>query len=701
MSNHSDLVTKSVLAEALRGPWKFGPQNHKQVPFSTFQTHQQPIILGRHQKATISTHEQKKSLIQDSFQLPPQSDQQTTKVVRKTITSSEKNEQLFKMVKTPNLMAKRGKALQLSSKDSLVQNHCKQGQIQNVEQQSKASMINERIPSTASYQLNGQIPAQISSYNSKLAHFITSPCPNRVKKHNNYYLANIRETQQYQLLRDRSKEIIRDYSSSSPNRDLDNITATQPKQHPNVKKIHFLLELRKAQRLITIEQKLQLAQHYKEQYGIIVRDADILGMSESELLIKLERRKMRKEEQEAVVRLQAWVRMHFVRQAYLKLSQLRLYAVLMVQRKFRDYRRHTIVPRMLKQRRDNAASTVQKYMRGYLVNKEWTLLKKKKRIESNYVHFAEWREQVVHDCQVKIVKQWREYRANRSVRLARLQRVFEEQQRLKKEEEERLRIQAEDRARMDLIAKKKRPAKKGKQNVKKQNSKINFGQKKASVTSPPQIGGARKGSISVPQSMAASMLTSGKQTPTKNDKASFPVSPKTNDVKVPPKTEHKQRPSLLHSGNKSSLQADDIKSPSNTLGISRQNSVLHSEQTSRQNGGDSDDDQSQRIDSSSDSSGEFSRRNSMYNNKDLELFKQDSAASAQQEQLEMYESPTGPNAGTGAYEISQIKEEHIEDEEDNIAQTFKKRLSIIQRQNSKNLGMRKMLTNKNAKSKME
>jgi len=44
-----------------------------------------------------------------------------------------------------------------------------------------------------------------------------------------------------------------------------------------------------------------------------VRDNDVLWMSESELLIKLERAKMRKEEQGAVVRLQAWVRMCFVR----------------------------------------------------------------------------------------------------------------------------------------------------------------------------------------------------------------------------------------------------------------------------------------------------------------------------------------------------------------------------------------------------
>ena len=32
--------------------------------------------------------------------------------------------------------------------------------------------------------------------------------------------------------------------------------------------------------------------------------------------------------------------------------------------------------------------------------------------------------------------------------------------------------------------------------------------------------------------------------------------------------------------------------------------------------------------------------------------------------MDLYENPIGPNAGTGAYEISQIKEEHNEDEDD-------------------------------------
>ena len=48
---------------------------------------------------------------------------------------------------------------------------------------------------------------------------------------------------------------------------------------------------------------------------------------------------------------------------------IRNYAARIIQRNFHEYRITTLVPRTIQQWKDNAAITVQKYLRGYKIHK--------------------------------------------------------------------------------------------------------------------------------------------------------------------------------------------------------------------------------------------------------------------------------------------------------------------------------------------
>jgi vancomycin permeability regulator SanA len=54
------------------------------------------------------------------------------------------------------------------------------------------------------------------------------------------------------------------------------------------------MEVRRAQRIVNLEKRMLIAQEYHKKHGVFIGDHNVLGLSESELLLKLHRALMKK-----------------------------------------------------------------------------------------------------------------------------------------------------------------------------------------------------------------------------------------------------------------------------------------------------------------------------------------------------------------------------------------------------------------------
>jgi histidinol phosphatase-like enzyme len=85
----------------------------------------------------------------------------------------------------------------------------------------------------------------------------------------------------------------------------------------------------------------------------------------------------------------------------------------MIQRRFHAYRISTLIPRTLRYRKEQASLTVQRYLRGLLVSKNWRLQYDKMRLKTNFAFFTDIRNGILAKSQVKIRRVWLKYHAKK------------------------------------------------------------------------------------------------------------------------------------------------------------------------------------------------------------------------------------------------------------------------------------------------
>ena len=145
-----------------------------------------------------------------------------------------------------------------------------------------------------------------------------------------------------------------------------------------------------------------LVKLYLKHYGIKCSQDDIENLSDRQLLIKLEHKLHQKREKWAAIQIQAIARRFLMRIKYLKILDTRHNSAIRIQRCYRNWRTWTIIPRIWRKHKTNAAFLVQKYLRGYLVFSKYIDGIRMKKFELNYKHFSEVREQQKNESQALI-----------------------------------------------------------------------------------------------------------------------------------------------------------------------------------------------------------------------------------------------------------------------------------------------------------
>lgn len=73
---------------------------------------------------------------------------------------------------------------------------------------------------------------------------------------------------------------------------------------------------------------------------------------------------------------------------WIELRAVRWQAATMIQNNYRAYRRWNIIPKMLKAARKEAATIIQKYMKGYALSKHLFMHIHQHKIHQNYIYFS-------------------------------------------------------------------------------------------------------------------------------------------------------------------------------------------------------------------------------------------------------------------------------------------------------------------------
>ena len=139
-------------------------------------------------------------------------------------------------------------------------------------------------------------------------------------------------------------------------------------------------------------------------------------LSEKQLYIKLRRKHLAKVEAKAVVILQKFTRMIINRIWWIGVVSpffalfllifdilktqhaLWIEAARMIQKNFRNYRKWSIVPKVMKMRKINCARTLQKFMRGFVSRKLMYKDMQENKLDSNLHYFDELRERLVYQA---------------------------------------------------------------------------------------------------------------------------------------------------------------------------------------------------------------------------------------------------------------------------------------------------------------
>ena len=98
--------------------------------------------------------------------------------------------------------------------------------------------------------------------------------------------------------------------------------------------------------------------------------------------------------------------MYRVRKLFLVLIQLRRDSAVMIQRCYRRFRMVSLIPRALRFRKNMAAITIQKYLKGFLTFHSWRLEVDKQKIKDTISYFDILRTKLLAKTQIVIKKNW-------------------------------------------------------------------------------------------------------------------------------------------------------------------------------------------------------------------------------------------------------------------------------------------------------
>lgn len=117
----------------------------------------------------------------------------------------------------------------------------------------------------------------------------------------------------------------------------------------------------------------------------------------------------RQREETAAIRIQAAWRRYKTQEWYRIITQLRIDACIRIQRNWKLIKFLKMGPKIRKAKRDAAAITVQKYMKGYLTQKHALKQMAETKIGVTAAFFQSMRDDLLLSAQITIAYQWRRY----------------------------------------------------------------------------------------------------------------------------------------------------------------------------------------------------------------------------------------------------------------------------------------------------
>eukprot|EP00347_Sterkiella_histriomuscorum_P006805 403351364 len=137
---------------------------------------------------------------------------------------------------------------------------------------------------------------------------------------------------------------------------------------------------------------------------------DIFNKSSDELEAEYYRHYLNQKQNEAAIKIQRFYRMHLDRQNFKQKLELRLSAKSMILQAWKKSRWTRLLKQMTNQKKSEAATKVQQYLKGHQARENvWRELKEK-RLQQGSAYFERKRNEIYTDSQVKISYHWRRHK---------------------------------------------------------------------------------------------------------------------------------------------------------------------------------------------------------------------------------------------------------------------------------------------------
>ena len=180
-----------------------------------------------------------------------------------------------------------------------------------------------------------------------------------------------------------------------------------------------------------MEKKLKIYRKYKDDLGVTLskteRDNVLNNFSCNGVELLMGRKMFTMRQTQAAVRIQSWWKKAKLRAWFSLISNIRRVAVTKIQRTWRVYLRLRVWPEMLKANKDQAATVLQKRMRGYSVRKQYWQDISMNRMKLCFEYFGEMQDNLQKDAAKFIAYHMAKY-AKRRIEERRIEEEEEKKQ---------------------------------------------------------------------------------------------------------------------------------------------------------------------------------------------------------------------------------------------------------------------------------
>ena len=201
---------------------------------------------------------------------------------------------------------------------------------------------------------------------------------------------------------------------------------------------HEEWKIRKAEKTVKLKQqiqdmekKLKIYRKYKDDLGVTLskteRDNVLNNFSCNGVELLMGRKMFTMRQTQAAVRIQSWWKKAKLRAWFSLISNIRKVAVTKIQRMWRVYLRLRVWPEMLKANKDQAATVLQKRMRGYSVRKQYWQDISMNRMKLCFEYFGEMQDNLQKDAAKFIAYHMAKY-AKRRIEERRIEEEEEKKQ---------------------------------------------------------------------------------------------------------------------------------------------------------------------------------------------------------------------------------------------------------------------------------